>query len=42
MFGSEGATAMSPIEAVVYTSNTGSNVVPLFTVLKIPPVAYPT
>ncbi len=41
MFGSDSATARSPIESVGMSSKMGSQVVPAFTVLKTPPVAAP-
>ena len=41
MFGSESATARSPIDIVGMSSKMGSQVVPALTVLKMPPVAAP-
>ena len=41
MSGFDGARVMSAIEADPYVSNTGVNVVPLFTVLRIPLTANP-
>ncbi len=38
-FGSDSATARSPIDIVGMSSKMGSQVVPAFTVLKTPPVA---
>jgi hypothetical protein len=40
--GLEGAMVTSPIDEVSWSSNTGSNVIPLFTVFQIPAVAVPT
>src|SRR5215468_9499381 len=42
MEGSEGAIAMSPMVETPSLSNTGSQVVPLFTVFQTPPEATPT
>ncbi len=41
MFGSDPATARSPIDIVGMSSKMGSQVVPALTVLKMPPVAAP-
>ena len=41
-FGSDGATATSPIESLGWASKTGSNVVPLLTVFQTPPLRVPT
>ena len=38
-FGSDSATARSPMESVGMSSKMGSHVVPALTVLKTPPVA---
>lgn len=41
-FSSEGATAMSPIDVVLPSSNTGTNEVPLLSVFQTPPGPAPT
>ena len=41
MFGSPGAIATAPMDALPWWSNTDSSVVPLLTVFQTPPVAVP-